>query len=254
MSDPQLEPLSPSSEALLELERAREASTPAVRAAILNRLRATLELPRALPSTAELPGLTTGARWGVGLAGKTLVALTLLSVGGLLMWVVRRPPPAPAAPASSTSLSLPAPTASTLPLSVTVPELPKPQPIAPLSSAKRRLPESAPVLEEGLETSPTSTLLAEHALLELARLELARGSLSEALKALESHQGQFPVGQLVEERESLWVQYLLDSKAFAEARSRGEAFQRGFPRSILLPKINRLLQTIPVTDSDLRPK
>ena len=86
---------------------------------------------------------------------------------------------------------------------------------------------------------------AERALLELARTALARGQPGAGLVALERHEHEFSHGQLAEERESLWIQALVGTGAYASARTRAEAFRARFPRSIFLPVVDHVLRSIP---------
>ena len=59
------------------------------------------------------------------------------------------------------------------------------------------------------------------------------------------HALRFPEGQLTEERESLWVQVLVTSGRFDEARQRAQHFRRRYPDSLLLPGVNETLRSIP---------
>ena len=61
--------------------------------------------------------------------------------------------------------------------------------------------------------------------MDIARAALARGKAAEARQALERHKRQFPTGQLVEERQALWVQALAAAGQGDEARNTAEQFK-----------------------------
>ena len=83
---------------------------------------------------------------------------------------------------------------------------------------------------------------AERALLETARTALSRGQSDAALEVLSRHARRFSHGRLVEERESLWVQALVQAGRDPEARERGERFRRQFPSSLFQPIIDAALK------------
>ena len=66
-----------------------------------------------------------------------------------------------------------------------------------------------------------------------------------ALEAIEGHARKFPKGQLLEERDSLWVQALVNAGKFDEARLRAAEFRASFPDSMLLPAVEAALASIP---------
>jgi outer membrane protein assembly factor BamD (BamD/ComL family) len=84
-------------------------------------------------------------------------------------------------------------------------------------------------------------LAAERVLVEQARSALARGQPKAALEVLLRHQHDWPLGQLVEEREALWILALVADGRKDEARGRAELFRERYPKSILLRSINSAL-------------
>jgi hypothetical protein len=118
-------------------------------------------------------------------------------------------------------------------------------------NAQRQREVAAP---EQVEEQVESRLKAERALLEIARTALAHGKAVDAITVLGQHEREFPNGQLSEERESLRVQCLVNSGKGSEARLRANEFRRRFPRSILLPAVDAVIESIPVTDLDAHPK
>ena len=84
-------------------------------------------------------------------------------------------------------------------------------------------------------------LAAERVLVEQARSALARGQPKAALEVLLRHQHDWPQGQLVEEREALWILALAADGRKDEARSRADLFRERYPKSILLRSINSAL-------------
>ena len=78
----------------------------------------------------------------------------------------------------------------------------------------------------------------ENALITRAQSALARRQPSGALEALRTHAEQFPDGQLVEEREAMWVQALASTGDLDGARARAARFHRRFPDSPLGPAVD----------------
>src|SRR5437764_677593 len=71
------------------------------------------------------------------------------------------------------------------------------------------------------------------------------GLTASALGTLDRSAKQFPSGRLVEERESLRVQALVQAQRYAEARTSGNRFRKRFPTSMLLPVVNSAIDAIP---------
>lgn len=116
-------------------------------------------------------------------------------------------PPAPAAPEEATLSVTALPSAAETHAS--------PRPAAPAVASARGL-------------------AAERALLDVARSALGRGEPSEALAAVDRHTREYPDGTLVEEREALAIKALVALGRRSEAKTRAEAFEKRFPRSLLL--------------------
>lgn len=89
---------------------------------------------------------------------------------------------------------------------------------------------------------PVDTLGRERVLLDLARSALASRDTSKALAAVQSHEAQFPSGQLVEEREALAVQILWTAGRHDEATRRLHAFSLQFPDSPLRPSLDAMMR------------
>lgn len=88
-------------------------------------------------------------------------------------------------------------------------------------------------------------LAAERTLIEQARTALSREKGEVALAALERHRRDFPHGALEEERESLWVQVLVELERNDQARQAGASFHLRFPRSIFGAVVDEALESIP---------
>ena len=75
-------------------------------------------------------------------------------------------------------------------------------------------------------------------------LTLAAGRTSEAIGAVSRHARQFSRGQLVEERESLWVRAQAKAGDREGAISRGTRFTHRYPHSIFLPAVQATLDSL----------
>lgn len=124
-----------------------------------------------------------------------------------------------------------------------------PPPIAPAPSASVALPRSPrPSVSSTASAAPSlpdADLARERQLIDQARSALARGDGSAALLALEEHARAFPRGQLVEAREALTVQALVDAGRTAEAKARAARFKRAFPGSMYRAVVDSAISSIP---------
>jgi hypothetical protein len=80
---------------------------------------------------------------------------------------------------------------------------------------------------------------AERGLLQRAQVAYARHDLPAALVLVAEHARRFPSGRLAEEREALRVRSLAASGRAGAARRAVSAFAARFPRSVLLPRLQR---------------
>jgi len=264
MSEENLEPLSQLGKSLLELERTREA--PPLQDAVWAKLGNSLGFPPDVPGVGEIPKGPVGPVASKLMASKVFLGIVMLSVGGFVgaalvhfsekqadsksvvpEVIVEEEPHLVLTPTASRQIESEK-TSLDAGIQKALPEQ-KPQGKPLPAHLKQGAVASAPI-EEKIE----SNLPGERALLEVARSALARGNTSEALVALGQHAKEFPNGQMGEERESLWISCLVNSGQSSEARLKADEFRRHFPRSILLPAVEAVIESIPVTDFDAHPK
>ena len=86
------------------------------------------------------------------------------------------------------------------------------------------------------------TLGRERVLVDVARSALSSGDVTKALAAVQSHEAQFPSGQLTEEREALAVQILWTAGRRDEATRRLHAFSLQFADSPLRPSLDAMMR------------
>jgi len=252
--DDELKPLTPDVKALLDAERRAPDPSHAARDRVRTRLWASLGLlgvaGTASAATGGTPPLGTS-----GLAPKLLGKALWAKLGlgfvvgaaglGLGLHLALRKPTGPAQPATPPSLAAPVrPVVTPPPVAAPEPpEAPEPpksiRPGAPTASD----PIARPV--QHAVPSPSNDLAAERRLVEEGRMSLAGGQSARALKTLERHAQRFPHGQLVEERESLWIRALAAAGRRDEARARGARFHARFPRSLFRPAVDSTLQSLP---------
>lgn len=152
------------------------------------------------------------------------------------------------------------------------------RPLAPAAASSSRLPSSArpadpslvpangvslfagggsgaglpgPVLDDGEAARPAKSpaqararelaLAREQRLLEHARSALSRANYGVALARLEEHADWFAQGELVEEREALWIKVLALTREMQAARLKAQQFKARYPRSVLLPLVEGAL-------------
>ncbi|MBM4778221.1 MAG: hypothetical protein GQE15_11020 [Archangiaceae bacterium] len=92
------------------------------------------------------------------------------------------------------------------------------------------------------KVAAVDTLGRERVLLDLARSALSSGDVAKALAAVQSHETQFPAGQLTEEREALAVQILWTAGRRDEATRRLHAFSLQFADSPLRPSLDAMMR------------
>lgn len=224
--------------------------------ALAERLGRSLEMqlpPPVLPSAAKASAVAATAL-GKPLLGVLAVVLTTAAVGGAV-WKSAAPASASSAPlavASALVSAAPLPSAPSLePPPVVVPQViasaPASVPVHPAGRVNTPLPRasaapsavSSASLEPYAADSPSAqpegadaARRAERALLDQARSALLADDPRAALEQLRSHQQRFAQGTLQEEREALMVSALAADGQESAARTRREAFERRWPRSL----------------------
>jgi hypothetical protein len=121
-----------------------------------------------------------------------------------------------------------------------------------------KLPEAGPAVTTPIERSArakvagraktvidSETYALELALLQPAYHAVARRDFTSALAAIAEHQRRFASGQLAEEREALRVKALLELGRRSEAERAAFAFRERFPRSVLLRRLESMLDASP---------
>ncbi len=143
---------------------------------------------------------------------------------------------APTPPVRVVYVDRPGPQAMSLPTAASPPAASATIPSAPAASAPRPSPASF---------AHASQLSAERILLDEARAALAEGAPSRAIPRLELHRRRFPVPLLGEERDAMWIEALVKSGRYGEARARAEAFRKSAPGSLFSSVVESSLASIP---------
>ncbi|MHB8877703.1 MAG: hypothetical protein ACYC8T_28770 [Myxococcaceae bacterium] len=229
MSDPELPPLPPDVQELLR-SAPRPAPPPGFGESVLNQIKGTIGSGgggMGGPGEAGRLASKMGS-WGLQMSIATLVlgAAAGLLAGAKLFAV----PPQPAVPQIERQAA-----------PIAAPRASEPQPIQPLSPEPRR--ETKPARAQA--SARDFDLSDERSLIEMARTALTRRETEKALQVLREHGQRFPKGQLLEERESLLVQALVNAGQLDDARARAAEFRRRFPESMLLPAVEAALSSVP---------
>jgi hypothetical protein len=180
-----------------------------------------------------------GALAGAGLTAKAAPWIVLAFVAGggagAAVHSAATPRPAPVIAPSSAYVP-PVPTTAQTSLPVMVPSS---VPSAEPSAAPSARPTTTAITRPGANTPSSDVdLAAERALIDRARMALARRQSGPALAALDEHTSRFPRGRLAEEREALAIQALAQAGRGAEAQRRADAFRRAYPKSVFLPAVD----------------
>jgi len=158
-------------------------------------------------------------RWA-SLAAVAAVAGALGYVAG--RWDAPPPASAPEVRAAAAADAAPPPDAA-----------PAPAPdAAPVPDAAPPPPKAPPRRASGEMNEPL--------LIDQARAALRRKLVDEALRALERHEREFPDGQLVEEREVLFIEAEILKGQLPAARARIERYRARFPDGLLRDYVDSL--------------
>jgi hypothetical protein len=225
----------PRLERLLAAERGREPPPDSIRDAVLARVSA---IARGEPSACAPSRPPRAFPRGLRAGTVGLVAAAFAAGAAAGAWIRGEAPPRivyVATSAPSRSLELPAPSAAPPRIDDVVPKAPN-IPVRPSRSATPILAPS----DGGVGRA--SSLAAERALVDTARIALARGDHANALAALERHEAEFPNGQLAEEREVTAVQVLVAAGRKQAAVERGARFRLRHPTSALVPVVDEALR------------
>ena len=133
-------------------------------------------------------------------------------------------------PMTAASVTATAAPAAPVPVPVPVPEPTSAISLAPPEPS--RTPVALPARTSAPSSSPDVALAAERALIERARMALARGQSGAALEAVDAHAKGYPRGRLAEEREAIAVQALVQGGRTADARARADRFRATYPNSV----------------------
>jgi hypothetical protein len=245
-NDP-LDPLDPALLSLLDAERSRpEEAGPRVDR-ILARLTTTLGPAGPDGGGGSHGGGAAGAGAAAAGAVKSLAAgkVAALVLGAFAAGIgvgaighatlaTRETHEAPKA-AASTAVAV-APTASASP-SASVGSVEPREPASSAATPPASVSVRRPAAHANDDRDPA--LARERALIEQARMAIARGSAADALAALDSHAREFPSGRMTEEREALAVHALAAAGRTDEARTRAQSFRRRWPSSVFMRLVDR---------------
>lgn len=184
--------------------------------------------------------------WGIPVSLAALVGGVAVGVlGGRALLPLRAQGPAPVAATLGQEVSSTGQPSVSKPLSAEPPRTKEPP--APAVNPPRRaqaLPKQPAAKADRSGSTRDEALADERALVEIARTALLKRETKEALEALEAHARQFPQGQLSEERESLWVQALVNAGRPEDARRKAAEFRQKFPDSMMQPAVDAAMESI----------
>ena len=104
-----------------------------------------------------------------------------------------------------------------------------------------RVATPAPTRTTAPSSSPDVDLAAERTLIDRARMALARRQSAAALEAVDAHAKSYPRGRLVEEREAIGIQALVQAGRAGDARARADRFRVAYPNSIFTAAVDAVV-------------
>lgn len=241
----ELEPLDDELRALLEAAPPPAEPPPEVVDRVLARVQHTLSLPTPPsgdpPSGDAPPGAGASATAG---ALKATVLAGVFAMGAIVGGAVvaaLEPAHAPAPPLPPSAIVVDAPRAEAPPkASAPAADL---VPVVSIGS----LPSAAPpeVASNRSAAARDDNLAEERAMIETARMAIARDDAEAALVAIDRHAARHPHGRLAQERDALRIRALVSAGRGGEAREHASRFRREYPNSFLLPVVNAALEGAP---------
>ena len=226
----ELEPLGPLAKRVLESGvKETPGEDDAMRERVLSRLTASIA---ALPPAPTTTPAASVAKATFAAKAAPWIAAAFLAGGAVGAGVHAALTPAAAPDKPIAVLPPPSITAATRAAEPNMPAMP----VIPIGS----LPSMPTTPIPSSSTAPAhsasigdSDLAAERALVDRARMALARGQSDAALEALGNHASTFPKGRLAEERDALTVQALAQAGRKNDAKARAARFHVEFPNSVL---------------------
>ena len=248
------DPPSPKAELLRDIIRAQQTVRPpeGKMEELAARLGPILQGGPPAPSTPWL-GLAAAAVTAVALVGVTLAANTPPEANAPAVKAERLPAPPPEPePEPVTAPDQPSPSLSAAPAENAQPENAQPKNALPENAQpKNAQPEIAlPVnaLPSADVRKPSASAPASAAprcddvmLVDAADTELRAGKPESALAAVREHERRCPTGALVQERERIAIEALVQLGRIDQARGRARAFEQRFPSS---PHVGRIRQAL----------
>jgi hypothetical protein len=205
-------------EAMLAHERVLVENPAFVRARLMARARESVRSPEAIAYSRFFRPSALRPLWLAVAAGIVLVATVAAAVQFFHTSEFAEPSPSVAQPAPAVDVAPvldPTPTPSAIPAPATVPH-----------------------------ASGRADVVEELRFLDRARRADSRGEYTTALALVAEHERRFPHGRLAEDREVLRMRAFVGLGRGSEARATAAKFRRQFPRSVLLPKIDALLDRL----------
>ena len=233
-----IEPVSQEIKSLLAAERVLVPEASEVRTRAVQRARAALprRMRAGLPDRSGVPRPRRGRVFVAAAAGLMLVAVGAAAFRSVRQTSVRGIPVPTTAPTADPRI--PDPPLPPAPMA-------NPSKASAAAAAPTERPSRAKRTAPAKSTTDSDAYAVELQLLQPAHQAVARHDFASALVVIAEHQRRFASGQLVEEREALRVKALLGLGRTAEAQRAGTAFRERFPRSVLLRRIEGMLEASP---------
>ncbi len=131
------------------------------------------------------------------------------------------------------------------PAATTVVAAPAAAPAVAIPSATVAVTAPRPPSVYAASGSGVSRFAAERLLLDEARADLLQGEPARAVNRLELHRKRFPEGLLVEERDAMRVEALVQSARYDEARALAANFRARSPDSLFAATVDSAIAKIP---------
>jgi hypothetical protein len=233
---------------LLEREASAYSEDIALKDAVRRRVEAAIVLEAPAGNSVGGKSLATAATAkGIAAPFVALIGVGAFVAGTAVGVSMHRSSPTAATPSSTST----PPISSATAIESAAPTEDKPATSSSAASVPRVVPSEQNANDD---SSPQNgDLIRERELIDVAHSAMAHGRPLDAIAAAKRHEKKWPKGFLVEEREVVWIQALVATGEYDQAKVHVSAFHRNFPHSALSGAVDVSMQEINsatnVTDS-----
>jgi hypothetical protein len=233
-----IEKLPPEIAKLLEREANARADDVALKELVRRRVESAIVLGTPAENVGgakSLASASAAAAKGIAAPFVALIGVGAFVAGTAFGIAVHRSSPSLPSPTSTPPTSSATSTESVVPIEDKAASSSIAVPLPPVVTASQTSTNDDP-------STQTGDLIRERELLDVARSAMSHGRPQDAIAAAKRHEKRWPKGYLVEEREVVWIQALVATGEYDEAKTHAASFHKKFPRSALTSAVDAAIE------------